>query len=689
MKKLLLAVCGIAFAASVSAQCPVTITQSPAVIPCNGSGTLTANVPTTDIDQPQNNTCMANFSQTDLAQSFVATGTSICGAGIYLTSGSGPATITIALYNLLPNAGGVLMASGTTTISGPGVWADVTWAPTTLTVGSTYYLVFTSTVGGLCIAGSTSNPYSGGMVYANAGYGPFPSYDYTFHTFSCVGGPVTYAWSTGATTSSIPVNMSGVYSVTITVGVCTSSSSYTVTIAPGPNSTITSSNVSCNGGSNGTATVTASGGASPYTYSWSPSGGTAASASGLSANTYTCTITDANGCTTASTITITAPTAVIATASASAINCNGGSSTVTVAASGGTPSYSGTGTFTVTAGTYTYVITDANGCTTSASVTITEPPAINSSVTSVNASCNGSSNGSIDLTVSGGVGPYTFDWNSGAYTTEDLTGIPAGTYIGVLTDQNGCTSAGTVTITEPAVLVASSSSTSNPTTCGGTDGAIDMSVSGGTAPYTYAWSNSATTEDISGLPQGTYNSTVTDVNGCTTTFSTSIADPALPVVTFTSAIDTLCNTDGPTALSGESPSGGTFSGTAVSGGMFDASAAGVGMHAITYTYTDGANCTASSIDSIYVDICLDVQSTISTAQVSIYPNPNDGVFNILAGSAETGIANVYDIQGKLVVSHQIKSNTITTLNISEAGVYMVEVVLNDGSRVTQRIVVTR
>jgi hypothetical protein len=686
MKKLLLFLGGFSIAAVVSAQCTPNITQSPAVIPCNGSGTLTANVPTLAIDQPQNNACMANFSQSDLAQSFIANGTNICGAGIYLTSGSGPANVTITLYNLLPNAGGVVMASGTVSVPGPGVWADVTWASTALTVGNTYYLVFTSSVGGLCIAGSTSNPYSGGMVYANPGYGPFPSYDYTFHTFSC-GGPTTYAWSTGGTTQSIPVNTGGVYSVTVTVGPCVASASFTVVLA-GPSSTISSANVACNGGSNGSAAVVASGGQGPYTYSWSPSGGTGSGASGLTANSYTCTITDNNGCTTTSTANITEPTAIVPSASSTSIACAGGSSSVTVTASGGTPAYTGTGNFTVMTGSYTYVVTDANGCTASTSLTITEPPAINSSVTVVNVSCNGGNNGSIDLTVSGGIGPYTFDWNSGMYTTEDISGLTVGSYTGTLTDANGCTSGGVISITEPPVLMASGSSVSDPTTCGGSDGAIDMSVSGGTPGYNYLWSNSATTEDITGLTQGSYNCSVTDANGCTATYSATLVDPALPVVTFTSAIDTLCNTDGPMALTGESPTGGTFSGTAVSGGMFDASVAGVGTHVITYTYTDASSCTASTTDSIYVDICLDVISNTSAPNVSVYPNPNDGTFNVQIGSGDAVNLSVYDMQGKLVFAQQVKAGTIATANIREAGVYMVEAVTADGLRTTQRVVVT-
>jgi len=687
MKKLLLFFGCVLTAATISAQCTPSISQSPAVIPCNGSGTLTANVPSMDIDQPSNTVCMANFSQTDVAQSFIAVSSTMCGAGIYLTSGSGSATVTLTLYNLLPNAGGVIMASGSVAVPGPGVWADVTWPPTAVTPGNTYYIVFTSTNGGICIGGSTSNPYSGGMVYANAGFGAFPSYDYTFHTFGC-GGPVTYAWSTGGTTQTIPISSGGVYSVTVTVGACVASSSYTVALA-GPSSTITSSNVSCNGGSNGSASVIASGGVGPYTYSWSPSGGTNPGASGLSANTYTCTITDNNGCTTTSTANVTQPSPLVPNITSTPINCNGGTSSITVTASGGTPAYSGTGTVVATAGTYTYMIIDANGCSAPASVTITQPAPISPAVVQSNVSCNGNSDGSINLTVTGGNSPYTFDWNSGAYTTEDLSGLAPGTYTGVVTDAGSCTNTVTVVITQPAVLTATVTTATDPTCFGSTDGSIDITISGGTSAYSFLWSNAAITEDLSGLGSGVYNCSVTDANGCTATVGSTLNDPAPVVVTFTLPIDTLCSTDGLLTLSGESPSGGTFSGTAVSSGMFDPAAAGMGVHVISYTYTDGVGCSGSSSDSIYVDICLGADPVSTASGVSVYPNPNDGSFNVQLNGSATGTLMIFDVQGKTVLEQIIQEGKLNTVVLSESGVYMMVVTTADGNRSTQRIVVTR
>jgi hypothetical protein len=130
---------------------------------------------------------MANFSQTDLAQSFIPSSEVCCGAGITLLGEiGGSGSVTIALWSGLPNAGGTQLASGTTyvTVDQENVNVDVTWPGVNVTPGVTYYLVFTSTYS-FGITGSITNPYSNGQVYANAGYSPFPDYDYTFRTYSC------------------------------------------------------------------------------------------------------------------------------------------------------------------------------------------------------------------------------------------------------------------------------------------------------------------------------------------------------------------------------------------------------------------------------------------------------------------------------------------------------------------------
>ena len=131
------------------------------------------------------NAPMAAFEQTDLAQSFTPAQDSSCGARAKLRANFGngqPGDVTIELWDALPNAGGVLLASGTDPGVLAGQFADVTWPTVLITPGMQYFLVFTSTNLSLAVAGDTNNPYPGGHVYANAGYSPFPDFDYTFET---------------------------------------------------------------------------------------------------------------------------------------------------------------------------------------------------------------------------------------------------------------------------------------------------------------------------------------------------------------------------------------------------------------------------------------------------------------------------------------------------------------------------
>lgn len=146
-----------------------------------------------DQNSPSNTVHMAGFAQNNLAQSFQQAASNISGAGIMLQAGVGNQdTVTISLWDALPNAGGNMLASGSTNGTA-GTWSDVFWSPVSITPDTSYYLVFTGNTS-LGIAGNTSNPYSRGQVYANSGYGSFASYDYTFHTFAAaVPEPETYA----------------------------------------------------------------------------------------------------------------------------------------------------------------------------------------------------------------------------------------------------------------------------------------------------------------------------------------------------------------------------------------------------------------------------------------------------------------------------------------------------------------
>ncbi len=176
-----------AFVATNTTNAPLTatITVTPKLI----SGIL-------DVNQATIGNCIANISQANLAQSFKAVANSIVGAGILLNSFGGNGTITVSLWDKLPNAGGVQLATGTVA-SSPNSWADVYWSPVSVTPGTTYYLVLSGTNVNNCVAGSNSNPYPDGQVYANSGYQSFPTFDFAFRTYgpgsaSCTGTPQTF-----------------------------------------------------------------------------------------------------------------------------------------------------------------------------------------------------------------------------------------------------------------------------------------------------------------------------------------------------------------------------------------------------------------------------------------------------------------------------------------------------------------
>jgi len=160
---------------------PVMMFLATAVLLCAGG--LTTAAPVIDQSQPNRPVVMAGFFQPDLAQSFQQAHDNVAGAGIFLYAGMGSSDmVTIALWDNLPNQGGTMLTSG----SGPGTagsWFDVFWAPVAVVPDTTLYLVFTSANDTLGISGDTSNPYPRGQVYANAGFGSFPAFDYTFRTY--------------------------------------------------------------------------------------------------------------------------------------------------------------------------------------------------------------------------------------------------------------------------------------------------------------------------------------------------------------------------------------------------------------------------------------------------------------------------------------------------------------------------
>ena len=269
--------------------------------------------------------------------------------------------------------------------------------------------------------------------------------------------------STGIQFSTTPSNyapgnvlfvLPGVYTVyAIDVNGCTgqSAAQATITSPPAINLALTTENISCNGLEDGSISFQAAGGAGNLNYTWNGEMGMAGVVYGdLSAGNYSVTVTDNNNCTVTQSAVIAEPLPIIATASAQPISCNGaGDGEVSASAAGGSGgflfsidgvNYQASPVFGgLDAGGVTVYVEDENGCAVTASATVTEPNALNVTGTIVNDS--GAGDGSVNITVTGGTTPYTYDWTGPDGFSSDLadpSGLAGGSYTVLVTDANGC-----------------------------------------------------------------------------------------------------------------------------------------------------------------------------------------------------------------------------------------------------------
>ncbi|MCX6257466.1 MAG: GEVED domain-containing protein, partial [Bacteroidia bacterium] len=343
--------------------------------------------------------------------------------------------------------------------------------------------------------------------------------------------PFTFNWSSGQTSQNISNITAGTYIVSVSDNTCAMTASYILTAPDTIQVAGTVTNINCHGGSTGVINLSITGGTSGYAYNWSTEA-TTQNVSGLSAGTYSVTVSDANNCTALSGFAVTQPdTALTATATGTNIPCFGLlNGSVNLVVSGGTTPYSylwSNGTTqqnlsnNLIAGIYIVSITDNKLCTTTASATIDQPSQISITGTIANVNCQGGSTGNIDLLVTGGVTPYLFNWEGGA-STQNLTDLAVGTYGVTVTDSNNCSEISGFSVLQPLMEQTVTSTGIYQTCYGLSTGSVNLTVTGGTPPYSYSWSNGSTTQHLSNLPSGIYTVTVTDNNSCTTTLSRTI-----------------------------------------------------------------------------------------------------------------------------------------------------------------------
>lgn len=274
-------------------------------------------------------------------------------------------------------------------------------------------------------------------------------------------------------------------------------------------------------------------------YAWTPASflNSTTIANPLASNVTTTTpysvqVTSSYGCTAMATVTVSVSAVLAATLNASSdVTCNGAvNGSASASASGGFPPYlyawsSGQSTANITGlqgGVYVLTVTDATLATTQLAVTISEPSAITATASATNVSCNGGSNGTATVAVSGGTSPYNYLWTGGA-TTASINARPAGSYDVTVTDNAGCTALRTVTITEPAAFTASAAQATAVSCNGGSNGSATAS---GTGATDFLWNNGQTTATAVGLSAGSYTVTVTNGDGCQATAAVTLTEPA-------------------------------------------------------------------------------------------------------------------------------------------------------------------
>ncbi len=321
---------------------------------------------------------------------------------------------------------------------------------------------------------------------------------------------------------------------------------------------------SCEGAEDGVASIEVIGGAGPYTIMWDDVVDDE-DINTLGDGAHSLMVVDANDCSASLDFVLTAPAAVSLAMSTEAVDCFGAATgTATVEPQGGTGPYTfawedGQDTQTAIdlgAGDISVLVTDSQGCTAEMMTTVDSPEELEVSISGDDPSCNAGTDGTATVMPTGGTAPYAYNWDDGQ-NTQTATGLSVGQYQVVVTDDNGCNTTIEQALNEPTALSIAIDTEEQGCT-GPPDGVAEAIVSGGTMPYTYAWSDGQTSAQATELTAGDYIVVVTDAQGCTDDLSAAVGQAqAVAIANFTSE-DVSCNggTDGQisvTAAGGEAP----------------------------------------------------------------------------------------------------------------------------------------
>ena len=494
--------------------------------------------------------------------------------------------------------------------------------------------------------------------------------------------PYSYFWSTGATTQVLNNVGPGLYTVTLTdAGGCTASASGRVQDAPAITVNPLVTNPACAGNATGRIVLDIRGGTPPFTILWN-TGSRNSLLENLADGTYRATVTDANQCSTTVEATIAARSNLSISTQGSNQLCAGDNAgnRVSVTASNGVTPYTyrwsnsaATATVNNTApGTYTVTVTDAAGCSATGSATITAAPNFNITVTGSALTACTSTDGTASVTVSGGTAPISYRWSTGS-NASSISGLAEGTYVVTVTDGNQCVKTGQYRVLAPPA-VNLSVTTNSPICPGTTSGLAQASASGGTAPYTYAWSSGQTTASIVGLAPGTYTVTVTDSKSCTAVRSVTIV--ASPAITASiTAPSVVCASQGAGTVQVIATGGTAPLRYAWSTGSTSASISVTQSGTYTVTVTDSRGC--SVVRDRGVTVVNDLVVTINSTNIPC--------FGQTTGSASANVS------GGTAPYTYSWNNGATGAQITGlgAGTYRVTVTESNGCTATQSVTITQ
>lgn len=470
---------------------------------------------------------------------------------------------------------------------------------------------------------------------------------------------VVYTWSPAAGLSdptipnpTVTPTQSITYRVTSVAGACATTDSMRINVVPPPFTVNAGNDVALCPGQSAQLNAIVTGNplpGSPFQYTWTPATNLtstntlATTATPSGPTTYVISV-QSGQCTQVDSINIT-PGQLAITGASTNETCFGysnGSATVTVT-TGQTPytytwSNSGAGNVpsqnTLTAGTYYVTVSDAGNCTATDTFNITSPPAIYFSAPTVtNASCFTSTDGSISITASGGAGNITYAWSNGGGNTGTISNLGPNTYIVTATDANGCTNDTSIVVTsQPQIII---NLVPTQIVCfGDNNGAVNATVSGGAGGFTYLWSNTAVTEDISGLAPANYILTVTDANNCTQSANVTITQPTQLTLGTPTIVNVLCYSGNNGSIV-SNPGGGTTPYSYNWGGTVGSGIGVSNLIAGTYTVTvtDAATCTTSATYSVTQPAApLEISSDVVTDATCFGASDGSVVITVIGGT---------------------------------------------------------